>query len=155
MQTILIVDDDAHIREVVAFTLEQAGFRTIEAANGLAAIERFEREAPDLVVLDILMPELDGTEVCRELRRRSRVPIVFLSSRDEELDRILGLELGGDDYVTKPFSPRELVARVSAVLRRTTGEPEEGVRTLAHDALHMDLIRHRCAWRDRELTLTV
>jgi two-component system, OmpR family, response regulator len=94
---VLIVDDDAHIREVIAFTLEQAGLRVLEAADGRQALELFEREQPDLVVLDIVMPELDGTEVCRALRRRSSVPIVFLSSRDDELDRILGLELGGDD----------------------------------------------------------
>jgi len=159
MQTILIVDDDAHIREVVAFTLEQAGFRTIEAANGLAAIERFEREVPDLVVLDILMPELDGTEVCRELRRRSRVPIVFLSSRDEELDRILGLELGGDDYVTKPFSPRELLARVRAVLRRARGEAtpaqEPSARVLRRGRLTLDLDQFKALWDDREIVLTV
>ena len=159
MQTILIVDDDAHIREVVAFTLEQAGFRTIEAANGMAAIERFERDAPDLVVLDILMPELDGTEVCRELRRRSRVPIVFLSSRDEELDRILGLELGGDDYVTKPFSPRELLARVRAVLRRVrsdaTPAQEPSARILRHGRLTLDLDQFKALWDAREIVLTV
>src|SRR5881396_2597633 len=125
MPTILVVDDDAHIRQVITFALAKAGFRTIEAADGQQALERFAREAPDLVVLDIVMPELDGTEVCRMLRRRSSVPIVFLSSRDDELDRILGLELGGDDYVTKPFSPRELLARIRAVARRARADPAE------------------------------
>src|SRR6266705_5219885 len=123
MPTILVVDDDAHIREVIIFALEKAGFRTIEAADGQQALERFAREAPDLVILDIVMPELDGTEVCRRLRRGAQVPIVFLSSKDEEIDRILGLELGGDDYVAKPFSPRELVARVRAILRRARNAP--------------------------------
>ena len=158
MQTVLIVDDDAHIREVVAFTLEQAGFRTFEAANGAAALECFARVEPDLVVLDILMPELDGTEVCRALRRSSRVPIVFLSSRDDELDRILGLELGGDDYVTKPFSPRELLARVRAVLRRV--QPPQPIeasssRVLCHGRLRLDLDQFKAFWNDREIVLTV
>jgi two-component system, OmpR family, response regulator len=115
---ILIVDDDPHIREVVRFALENAGFITAQAADGREAVEQFLAVRPDLVVLDILMPEMDGTEVCRQIRLQSVTPIIFLSSRDEEVDRIVGLELGGDDYVTKPFSPRELVARVKAVLRR-------------------------------------
>lgn len=116
---ILIADDDPHIREVVRFALETAGFITVQAADGGETVERFLSEEPDLVVLDILMPEMDGTEVCRHIRTHSATPIIFLSSRDEEIDRVLGLELGGDDYVTKPFSPRELVARVKAVLRRS------------------------------------
>ena len=97
MARILVVDDDAHIRDVVRFALEKAGHRVSEAADGKAALAEFARSAADLVVLDILMPEVDGLEVCRELRRSSAVPILFLSSRDEELDRVLGLELGADD----------------------------------------------------------
>ena len=158
MPTILVVDDDAHIREVITFALEKAGFRTIEAADGQQALERFAREAPDLVVLDIVMPELDGTEVCRRLRRGSHVPIVFLSSKDEEIDRILGLELGGDDYLAKPFSPRELVARVRAVLRRTAGEPgarTDGPRVLRHGRLTLDLDQFKAFWEGREVVLTV
>lgn len=123
---ILLVDDDPHIRDVVRFSLQKSGFHTIEAANGLEALARVNEFQPDLIILDILMPELDGLEVCRRLRSggaRSPLPIVFLSSRDEELDRILGLEMGGDDYVTKPFSPRELVARARAVLRRFSPPP--------------------------------
>ena len=115
MPDVLVVDDDAHIREVLRFALERAGFGVLEAADGRQALELCASRAVDLVVLDIVMPELDGIEVCRELRRSSQMPIIFLSSRDEELDRVLGLELGGDDYVTKPFSPRELVARVRVV----------------------------------------
>ena len=118
MQKVLVVDDDPHIRDVVCFALRRAGYQPLPAANGLAALELAAREMPALVVLDILMPELDGTEVCRRLRQGSDVPIIFLTSKDEEMDRILGLELGADDYVVKPFSPRELVARVKAVLRR-------------------------------------
>ncbi|MFP2925918.1 response regulator transcription factor [Pyxidicoccus sp. 3LG] len=116
--TVLVVDDDPHLREIVRFALEQGGFHVEEASDGRAALARVERSVPALIVLDIMMPELDGLAVCREVRRKHELPIVFLSSRDDEVDRILGLELGGDDYLTKPFSPRELVARVKAVLRR-------------------------------------
>lgn len=118
-QTILIVDDDAHIRDVVRFALQKSGFRTIEGKNGSQALELVEKHSPDLLLLDILMPELDGTEVCRILRGSCSLPIIFLSSQDDEIDRVVGLELGADDYIAKPFSPRELVARVKAVLRRT------------------------------------
>ena len=159
-QLVLIVDDDPHIREVVRFALEKAGFDTMEAEDGELALARFLQREPDLVVLDILMPEMDGTEVCRRLRARSRVPIVFLSSKDEEVDRIVGLELGGDDYVTKPFSPRELMARVRAVLRRTGAlreDPEDGGRRaiLAHGKLRLDPERFQAFWGSREITLTV
>ena len=115
---ILVADDDPHIREIICFALEKAGMKTPAVANGAAALQAVERGAPDLIVLDIGMPEMDGLEVCRRLRQKSDVPVLFLSARDEEIDRILGLEMGADDYVTKPFSPRELVARVNAVLRR-------------------------------------
>lgn len=117
-ELVLIVDDDPSLREVVRFALEREGFQTAQASTGREALELYASRRPSLIVLDIVMPEMDGTEVCREIRRESDLPIVFLSSRDEELDRILGLELGGDDYITKPFSPRELVARVRAILRR-------------------------------------
>ena len=122
---ILIVDDDAHIREVIAFALAKAGLATSAARDGAEALKSFEAKGADLIVLDINMPEMDGLDVCRELRKTSDVPILFLSSRDEEIDRILGLEIGGDDYVTKPFSPRELVARVNVILRRAHGAPSD------------------------------
>ncbi len=115
---ILIVDDDPAIRDVISFALGRAGFAICEAADGRAALAQFAAECVDLVVLDVMLPELDGIEVCRTLRHTSEVPILFLSSRDDEVDRIVGLEIGGDDYLAKPFSPRELVARVRAVLRR-------------------------------------
>src|SRR4051812_28118937 len=118
MATILVVDDEAHIRDVVQYALSREGFEVETAEDGHAALEAIAARAFDLVVLDILMPELDGITVCRRVREHSRVPIIFLSSRAEEVDRILGLELGGDDYVAKPFSPRELATRVKAVLRR-------------------------------------
>jgi two-component system OmpR family response regulator len=151
---ILVVDDDGHIREVVRFALEKAGHRVAEAADGRAALDVFLAGTPEVVILDILMPEMDGIEVCRRLRQTSRVPILFLSSRDDELDRVLGLEIGGDDYVTKPFSPRELVARVKAILRRAAPAPasEEPLR---QGELTMDLSRHQCLWAGREVLLTV
>jgi two-component system OmpR family response regulator len=157
---ILVVDDDPQIREVVRFAVGREGFRVCEAGNGRDAIEVFERERPDLVILDILMPEMDGTDVCRAIRRGSTVPIIFLSSKDDEVDRILGLELGGDDYVTKPFSPRELVARVRAVLRRrvpaaTPPVADEGARRVVHGRLSLDLDRYQATWDGREIVLTV
>jgi len=159
MAHILVADDDGHIREVVRYALEHAGHRVSEAHNGAVALQRFAADAPDLIVLDILMPEDDGLSVCRQIRQHSKVPIIFLSSRDEELDRVLGLELGADDYVTKPFSPRELTARVAAVLRRASAVAsfQEGSRSerLAHGALAIDLGRHTCTYRDQPVTLTV
>jgi two-component system, OmpR family, response regulator len=108
--TILVVDDDPHIREVVRFALDKSGFATLEAGDGKAAVSAFGERNADLIVLDVGLPELDGLGVCREIRKSSDVPILFLSAHDSEVDRILGLEIGGDDYVAKPFSPRELVA---------------------------------------------
>lgn len=152
---VLIVDDDSHIREIIRFALHNAGFRTAEARDGQDALRLFESLRPDLVVLDIVMPELDGIEVCRAIRGRSSVPIVFLSSRDDEIDRILGLELGGDDYVTKPFSPRELVARVKAVLRRIAAPKAlHGAGALNHGRLRVDAARFQVFWGEREVVLT-
>ncbi len=156
MAKILVVDDDGHIREVVRFALETAGHTVLEAADGAAALRRFREEPCDVVVLDILMPEMDGLEVCRKLRERSPVPIVFLSSRDEEIDRVIGLEIGADDYVTKPFSPRELVARVKALLRRIaapTAETNEA--PLRRGDLVLDTQRYKCFWGATEVILTV
>jgi two-component system, OmpR family, response regulator len=155
--TVLIVDDDPHLREVLRFALSQAGFRVEEAADGSAGLERARRDSFALIILDLMMPEMDGLEVCRALRTFSRVPIVFLSSRDDEVDRILGLELGGDDYVTKPFSPRELVARVRAVLRRTTPGSADLARRperLQRGPLRLDLEQWRAHWEAQEVVLT-
>jgi len=157
MQKILVVDDDPHIREVVCFALQKAGYATLTAADGRAALTVAARERPALVVLDILMPEMDGTEVCRRLRSESAsttLPILFVSSKDDEIDRILGLELGGDDYVSKPFSPRELVARVKAILRRVSAPPETAAM-LQHGRLRLDQERYRAEWDGREITLTL
>lgn len=115
---ILVVDDDPHIRDVICFALEKAGMAALTAQDGAEALARLDGEGADLIILDIGMPEMDGLEVCRRIRKRGDTPILFLSARSDEIDRIIGLELGGDDYVTKPFSPRELVARVGAILKR-------------------------------------
>jgi two-component system response regulator VicR len=119
MSRVLIVEDEKPIAEIVRFHLEREGFETAVAHGGREGIERFRSFDPDLVVLDLMLPELSGLEVCRELRRVSRVPILMLTAKDEEVDKVVGLEIGADDYVTKPFSMRELIARVHALLRRT------------------------------------
>ena len=124
MLTVLLVDDEPIVREVVAEYLRREGYRTLEAGDGKTAKDLVEAESPSLVVLDLMLPGADGLEVCRWIRRRSDVPVIMLTARGEEADRIIGLELGADDYVTKPFSPRELVARIRTVLRRA--EPTRG-----------------------------
>jgi two-component system, OmpR family, response regulator len=153
---ILIADDDPHIREIICFALEKAGMKTVAVADGAAALQAIERRAPDLVVLDIGMPEMDGLEVCRRLRHTSDVPVLFLSARDEEIDRILGLEMGGDDYVTKPFSPRELVARVNVILRRARqAAPEQADdRQFSHGRLALVPASHAASFDGRPLVLT-
>ena len=153
---ILVADDDPHIREVICFALEKAGMKTQAVADGAAALQAIGRQTPDLVVLDIGMPEMDGLEVCRRLRHTSDVPVLFLSARDEEIDRILGLEMGGDDYVTKPFSPRELVARVNVILRRARPAAPDPVddRQFAHGKLALTPASHAAAFDGKPLALT-
>jgi two-component system OmpR family response regulator len=152
---ILVADDDPHIREVICFALEKAGMTTAAVADGAAALREFNRRAPELMVLDVGMPDMDGLEVCRQVRRSSDVPILFLSARDEEIDRILGLEMGGDDYVTKPFSPRELVARVNVILRRARAAPAaEEQEPLTHGRLSLDAVRRTARFGDILLNLT-
>jgi two-component system OmpR family response regulator len=151
---ILVVDDDPHLREVVTYALGRQGYDVLDAEHGAAALDLLRRESVDLVVLDVLMPELDGLETCRQLRTFSQVPVVFLSSRGEEVDRVLGLELGGDDYLTKPFSTRELVSRVKAVLRRTRPAPSEPDDVLSVGRLRLDDLSHRVFVEDVEVKLT-
>jgi two-component system OmpR family response regulator len=154
---ILVVDDDPHIREVICFALEKGGMTTTVARNGQEALSRFQGFSPDLIVLDIGIPEMDGLEVCRRIRKTSDVPILFLSARDEEIDRILGLEIGGDDYVTKPFSPRELVARVNVILRRVVARGEAAQsesKLLAQGRLSMDVSRHMVEFAGSPVPLT-
>lgn len=149
---ILVVDDDPRLRELVSITLERAGFQVVTARDGQMALTHAAREAPALVVLDVGLPELDGLEVCRRLRARSDVPILFLTARDDEIDRILGLELGADDYVTKPFSPRELVARIKAILKRTGRA--NGQAVLRHGPLELDSAGHMVRVDGAALALT-
>jgi two-component system OmpR family response regulator len=154
---ILVVDDDAHIRQVLTFALGKAGMETAEAGDGEAALAQVEREKPDLVVLDINMPRMDGLEVCRRLRSSGDLPILFLSSRDDEIDRVVGLELGGDDYVVKPFSPREVVARVNAILKRGgRGLPEAGpTAAVTHNKLRLDPEAWEAHWAGDKVPVTV
>ncbi|MDX2161066.1 MAG: response regulator transcription factor [bacterium] len=119
LDSILIVDDEQHIIDLAKLYLEKEGFKTTSATNGVTALQRILSERPGLVVLDLMLPEMDGWEVCRRVRAESDVPIIMLTARSDDIDRIVGLELGADDYLTKPFNPRELVARVKAILRRT------------------------------------
>ncbi|MGB1309939.1 MAG: response regulator transcription factor [Leucothrix sp.] len=155
---ILVVDDDPHIREVISFALQKAEMSVVMAENGQQALTQFTESPTDLIVLDINMPEMDGLACCREIRKLSEVPILFLSSRDDEIDRILGLEIGGDDYVTKPFSPRELVARINAILKRTqnlSSMPEEQSKNrLAHGQLSLDAEQHAVWWHTTDVNLT-
>jgi DNA-binding response OmpR family regulator len=153
MQRVLVVDDEPKIVRLVRDFLEDAGFAVAGAATGAEALMRARTEAPDLVILDLGLPGLDGLDVTRALRRDSRVPIIMLTARDDETDRIIGLELGADDYVTKPFSPRELVARVRAVLRRRTSASAEG-DLLVVGELRLDVPRMRVQVGGREASLT-
>ena len=137
-QRVLVVDDEPMVRDVLARYLEQEGFEVSEAADGRSALERIAEHDPDLVVLDLMLPEIDGYEVLRHLRASSPTPVIMLTARGEETDRIVGLELGADDYITKPFSPREVVARVRAVLRRTTEAGPATEEMLVFDDLTID-----------------
>ncbi|MDE1994712.1 MAG: response regulator transcription factor [Rhizobiaceae bacterium] len=154
-QRILIVDDEPHIRDVIGFALERAGMAITVARNGVEAMMAFRRGDIDLIILDAGMPEMDGLEVCRQIRRTSALPILFLSARDEEIDRIVGLEIGGDDYVTKPFSPRELVARVKAILKRTEASSANLYEmVLSHGSVRLDRSAHLVTVDGMEISLT-
>jgi DNA-binding response OmpR family regulator len=152
-QKILIIEDEHQISRLVRLYLEEASYQAIECHDGKRAIFSFRHEKPDLVILDLNLPGIDGLDVCRSLRRESDVPVIMLTARSEEADRLIGLELGADDYIVKPFSPREVVARVRAVLRRTTRSqsPPELVRV---GSLTLDLAGYRASVGEHELTLT-
>ena len=152
-RTILVVDDEPRIVELARDYLEHAGFRVITASEGRAALDVVRHDRPDLVVLDLGLPGLDGLDVTRELRRDGSIPIVMVTARDDELDKLLGLELGADDYLTKPFSPRELVARVKAVLRRTD-RPTEPSDVMRVGELQLDVPRMRTEVAGRSVDLT-
>jgi DNA-binding response OmpR family regulator len=151
---VLIVEDDTRIATLVTLYLEREGFTTRTAADGRQALELARRYPPSFVILDLMLPAVDGWEVCRALRRTSDVPILILTAREDELDRILGLELGADDYVVKPFSPRELVARVKAILRRARPDPARSTRLLSHGALALDRDKHKVSVGGQPVALT-
>jgi DNA-binding response OmpR family regulator len=154
MQTVLVVDDEEIVRDVVVRYLKRDGYRTLEAADGDEALRLLAEEAPALVVLDVMLPRRDGLEICRWIRARSDLPIIMLTARGEEADRIVGLELGADDYVTKPFSPRELAVRVRNLLKRAAGVPALGPSVAFGDVeLDADAREVRKAGRTLRLTL--
>jgi DNA-binding response OmpR family regulator len=152
MTTVLVVDDEPTIREIVVTYLKRDGYRTLEAADGDRARQLLESESPDLVVLDLMLPGTDGLELCRWIRAGSQLPVIMLTARGEESDRIVGLELGADDYVTKPFSPRELTARVRTVLRRA--EPTGREERLSYDRLVIDPASREVTRHGEPLRLT-
>ncbi len=152
VQSILVVDDDANIRSVLRMALEDAGMQVTEAANGRAGVTEMRRAPADLAILDIGMPELDGFETCKAIRGFSQAPVLFLTARDDEIDRVLGFQLGADDYVTKPFSPRELVLRVKAILMRAQGGPVEGPLRQGH--LTLNPLTHEARITDQMFDLT-
>jgi len=153
MSRVLVVDDDPGIVKLVRAYLEQAGFGVLTAYDGKKAMQIARHERPDLVILDLMLPEMDGWDVCRALRKESDVPVIMLTARVEETDKLVGLELGADDYVTKPFSPRELVARVRSVLRRAQGLPSKPER-ITRGAITIDLSRHAVSVRGQSVELT-
>src|SRR5438034_11684836 len=150
--TILLVDDEDSVRKVLAFPLERDGYAVVQAADGEEALRQFAEQPIDLVVLDIMLPRLDGLEVCKRLRATSPVPIIMLTARDDELDKVIGLELGADDYITKPFSIREFRSRVRALLRRAALPPDAGNRdVIAVDSLAIDLSKRLVELEGRQI----
>jgi len=153
--TILLVDDEDAVQKLLTYPLEHEGFRVLQARDGEEALRRFESEHVDLVVLDLMIPKLDGLEVCRRLRTHSAVPIIMLTARDDELDKVVGLELGADDYITKPFSIREFRSRVRALLRRASLNATDGGRdVISVDGLSIDLAKRAVELEGRRIDLT-
>jgi DNA-binding response OmpR family regulator len=153
-RNLVVIEDDPNIADLLDLYLREAGFRVLQASSGERGLELVAANAPVMVVLDIGLPDIDGFEVCRRIRTRSTVPVLFLTARDGEIDRILGLELGADDYVTKPFSPREIVARVKAILRRGQPEPKADATVVAiGDDYAVDLARREVRCRDEAVPL--
>jgi two-component system response regulator ChvI len=161
MPTIALVDDDRNILTSVSIVLEAEGYRTMTYADGFSALDGFDSSPPDLAILDIKMPRMDGMETLRRLREKSDLPVIFLTSKDEEFDELFGLKMGADDFVRKPFSQRLLVERVKAVLRRRGGEEgtvrkeTEAAKVLERGQLRIDPERHICTWKNEPVRLTV
>ncbi|HHY65514.1 MAG TPA: response regulator transcription factor [Clostridiaceae bacterium] len=154
---ILIVDDEKNIVDILKFNLQKESFDTIEAYDGRQALELAEREKPDLIILDVMLPEIDGFTVCRLLRQKIQTPILMLTAREEEVDKVLGLELGADDYITKPFSPRELMARVKANLRRVIDDsiPTQKNEVIRYGDLEIDINRYEVRRDGKPIELTL
>ncbi|HSX21379.1 MAG TPA: response regulator transcription factor [Gaiellaceae bacterium] len=153
--TILLVDDEDSVQKLLTYPLEQEGFRVLQARDGEEALQRFEHEDVDLVVLDLMLPALDGLDVCRRLRAQSSVPIIMLTARDDELDKVVGLELGADDYITKPFSIREFRSRVRALLRRSAiGGDTESKELISLDGVEIDAAKRTVHLNGAPITLT-
>jgi len=154
---ILIVDDEKNIVDILKFNLQKESFDTIEAYDGRQALELAEREKPDLIILDVMLPEIDGFTVCRLLRQKMQTPILMLTAREEEVDKVLGLELGADDYITKPFSPRELMARVKANLRRVMDDsiPAQKNEVIRYGDLEIDINRYEVRRSGSPIELTL
>lgn len=154
MTRILIIEDEEAYREPTAYMLQREGFQVTEAANGADGLAEFERNGADLVLLDLMMPGMPGTEVCRQIRQLGNVPVIMVTARDSEIDKVVGLEIGADDYVTKPFSHRELVARIRAVLRR--GQDNELLPEVVEvDDVRMDIDRHEVTVKNQEVRLAL
>lgn len=158
MKRILVVDDEKPISDIISFNLKNEGFDVETAFDGEEALEKFTKVGPDIIILDLMLPKIEGLEVCREIRKTSSVPIIMLTAKDSEIDKVLGLELGADDYVTKPFSNRELIARVKANLRRNTVQEEENSLDQNRDIEVGDIVIHQDAYtvskRGEEIDLT-
>jgi two-component system KDP operon response regulator KdpE len=152
-KTVLVVDDESRMVEFITMNLELEGFRVVRAANGSEALEKASKEHPDLVLLDIMMPEMDGFETLQGLRETSSVPVIFLTAKSEEVDRIKGLDLGADDYITKPFSPRELVSRIRAVLRRTEPAAVTSSEIVVDNELRVNFNQRKVIVRGQEVRL--
>jgi len=153
-QTVLVVEDESSIASFVALYLKNAGYAVRTAATGNDALEQAESERPDLIVLDLMLPDVDGIEVCRRIRKTSDVPILMLTARDEDVDKIIGLEVGADDYLTKPFNPRELVARVKSILRRSVPDRREvESKQIVHGDLQIDAGRREARVNGEEVQL--
>ncbi len=147
-EKILVVDDEKNICDLLRMYLEKEGYAVVMAHNGIDAVNTFAAENPDLVLLDIMLPQLDGWQVCREIRKTSEKPIIMLTAKDEVFDKVLGLELGADDYVTKPFDTKEIVARIKAVLRRTSAVKEADIKEVKYDKLSVNLTNYEMKVND-------
>ncbi len=150
---ILLVDDDANIRQLVNLYLEKEGFEVDMAADGLEAVKKFKAAPPNLMLLDLMLPGMDGMQVCREVRKVSNIPVIMLTAKDDTFDKVLGLELGADDYIVKPFEPKELIARVKAVLRRYQTTSDSPERELAFPGLTINISQYTVTYMGRELEM--